>query len=204
VAKVASRLGKPDGLLLVAPGEERTFLAPLGVGLLFGVGPRSTETLRAHGIVTIGDLASAEDTWLRRSFGMRGPEMKARAQGIDLSPVEPHRESKSISSETTLALDTGDEKVLTGKLHRLVSEVVESLRAEGLRSRTVFIKLRLADFETMTRQRTLLAPTEDPEVVLAVATDLLKKELQPGRKFRLVGVGLSNLHEEGQLPLFTM
>ena len=204
IAKIASQLGKPDGLLLVRPGEEQDFLRPLDVGLLWGVGEKSAELLRRYGIDTIGDLADQKDAWLSNTFGKRGPELKARALGIELDPVIPSRETKSVSSETTFPNDVGDLDHMEGILQNLSQEVSDRLRKDGLRGRTVSIKLRLADFTTFTRQQTLLATIDSTEDIFRAARVLLRREMKPGFEFRLLGVGVSGFQDFGQLPLFPL
>ena len=202
VAKIASQVAKPDGLLLIRLGEERAFLAPLDVSMLGGVGPKTAALLKEQGINTLGILADCDDAWLRQTFGKRGPELKERAQGIDHDSVQPHRETKSISAETTMATDVGDEAVLVEKVDELVRRVASHLESEGLRGKTVWIKLRLADFSTFTRQVTFTVPTDDKDFFLHTACELLRQEIRPGRKFRLVGVGVTNFSETAQLALF--
>ncbi len=201
VAKIASQIAKPDGLLLIKPNEERAFLSPLDVGMLWGVGPRTESVLRDHGINTIGHLATCDNGWLQNTLGKRGHELKERALGTDHHPVTPHRETKSVSAEITMTRDVGDEAALRERVEELAHGVAARLRRSGLKGRTVQIKLRLADFTTFTRQVTLQAPTDEVEVILPVARDLLQRELRPGRRFRLVGVGVSNFNEAFQLSL---
>ena len=202
VAKIASQQAKPDGLLLVPPGTEEAFLAPLDVSMLWGVGPVTTAMLNRAGIRTIADLAARDEEWLRRALGSRGPELQRRARGQDQDPVVPTRETKSVSSETTLAQDISDASTLQTELAQLSRRVVERLQAADLRGRTVSIKLRLSNFTTFTRQSTLDAPTNDPGVIAATADMLLLREVAPGRRFRLLGVGVSNFAEVLQQPLF--
>ena len=204
VAKIASQLSKPDGLLLVEPGTERETLAPLGVGILNGVGAKTAETLRAHGVATLGDLAARDAEWLRQTFGRRGPELRERAMGIDDSAVSSERETKSVSSEETMSRDTGEESELVRRVEELARGVARRLRRHELAGKTITLKLRLSDFTTLTRSRTLRAPTADAEVIAPVACDLLRRELAPVRRFRLVGVGVSGFQDADapQLPLF--
>lgn len=204
IAKIASQLGKPDGLLLVKPGEERDFLRPLDVGLLWGVGEKSAELLRRYGIDTIGDLADRKDVWLSNTFGKRGPELKARALGIDNEPVVPSRETKSVSSETTFPNDVGDPDYMEGVLRDLSQEVSDRLKKDDLKGRTVSIKLRLANFTTFTRQQTVLTPIDSTHDIFRSARSLLRREMKPGLEFRLLGVGVSGFQDFGQLPLFPM
>jgi DNA polymerase-4 len=193
VAKVASQVAKPNGLLLIEPSKEAEFLSPLKIDLLPGIGPKSSALLNEKGLSTIGDLARLDDEWLIKVFGKRGPELKERANGVDHSAVSTDRETKSVSAETTMATDVEDPAELLEILHGLVNRVTPRLQRQGLMGRTVFVKLRLANFQTFTRQTTLAVPINDDGTILAVAQTLLENELEPGRKFRLVGAGVTNL-----------
>ncbi|MFQ5860441.1 MAG: DNA polymerase IV [Dehalococcoidia bacterium] len=201
VAKIASQVAKPDGLLLINPGEERAFLAPLDVEMLGGVGPKTAAVLREYSINTLGQLATCDEAWLGHTFGKRGPELRERARGIDLQRVAPERETKSVSAESTMPQDVEDESALREEMQGLVQSVSRRLQRTGLKGKTVYIKLRLADFTTFTRQMTLLSPTDEAEVIFQVAFDLLRRELKPGRRFRLVGVGVTNFQGGFQLAM---
>jgi len=198
VAKIASELDKPDGLTVVPPGTERAFLARLPVGSLWGVGPKTEQRLQAEGVDTIGDLAARSEEWLRQRFGRNGLDMRRLALGQDDRPVEVERDAKSVSSETTLARDTGDSDALMELVNRLSHDVAGDLDRRGLQGRTVKVKLRLSDFTTFTRQVTLPEPVGSPDQIAAAAGRLLRAELGPSRLFRLVGVGVSGFsqHEE--------
>ena len=191
VAKIASDLEKPDGLTVVPPGEEVSFLAPLHVGTLPGVGPKTQEQLKAQGIVTIGDLASCDDVWLSEKFGRNGAYIKQLALGRDDRVVQTQRDTKSISSETTLVSDTGDPDALHELVRRLSLDVSRSLGRKKLVGRTVKLKLRLSDFTTFTRQVTLPEPAQTSERIAVAASELMDREIGGGRTFRLVGVGVS-------------
>ena len=191
VAKIASEIDKPDGFRVVPPGSEREFLSPLSVGQLWGIGPKRVELLRTEGIHTIGELAAQPEEWFIQMFGSTGPRMRSLALGDDDREVEVDRGTKSISSETTLSRDTGDGEVLRDLIGRLSQDVALSLKKKSLRGRTVKVKLRLSDFTTFTRQRTVAEPVESPEDIARTAMALLEVEMEPGRFFRLVGVGVS-------------
>jgi DNA polymerase-4 len=199
VAKIASDADKPDGLLLVPPGMERQFLAPLPVHSLWGVGPKTAERLAAESITTIGELAERSEEWARRLFGEWGVYFLHLAQGIDDSPVVVEHERKSVSSEITFPRDVSDPRALEASLRQLVRETAARLRRHCLKGRTVRIKLRLADFSTFTRQTTLAQPTDAIDTIFREAARLLAREVTNGRRFRLLGVGVSNLRpEEGE------
>ena len=205
VAKIASDQDKPDGLTVVPPGREAAFLAPLSISDLWGVGPKTAERLRGAGLETIGDLAERPLPWLVDRFGSRGEWFWQLARGDDDRSVAVERETKSISSETTFAEDVGGEQKLSTIVREQANSVANRLVEHGMRARTVQIKLRLSDFTTFTRQRTLSSPTNDATLIERTALDLLKQQLSPVRKFRLVGVGVSGLEQRGleaQLSMF--
>ena len=204
VSKIASDLDKPDGLVVVRPGEQAEFLAPLPVGKLWGIGPKSAERLNAEGVDTIGALAGQPPDWFERMFGQRGESIRLRAIGLDEEPVQTDRITKSVSSETTFPDDLGDAEELRRVLEELAEGVAGSLERKGLQGRTVTVKMRLADFTTFTRQSTLPEPSNEPDPIRALAWRLLSAELTAGRTFRLLGVGVSNFGEPDavrQLPL---
>ena len=200
VAKIASDLEKPDGLVVVAPGEERDFLAPLAVGKLWGIGPKTVERLHQDGVATIGDLATQPDDWFARRFGKRAAAIHAKALGQDDDPVKTERSPKSISAETTFAEDLSEPQELRETLDRLSTNVAGSLERKGIRGRTVTIKLRLADFTTLTRQATLPRYTYAVEDIQQTGWTLLSAELAPGKAFRLLGVGMSGFESEVERP----
>jgi DNA polymerase-4 len=207
VAKIASDMNKPDGLVVVLPGTERQFLAPLPVRSLWGVGPKTAERLAADSITTIGELAERSEEWARALFGERGVDLIRLAKGIDDSPVVVEHETKSVSSETTFARDIGDLRALENSLRDLARETTERLQRHGLKGRTVRVKLRLADFTTFTRQTTLAHPTDGFDTIYREAAHLLAREVVDGRRFRLLGVGVSNFRPEApqeQPALFSL
>ena len=195
VAKIASDFQKPDGLTVVPPGTERAFLAPMKVGRLWGVGPKTAERLNGYGVHTVGQLAELPEEWFVERFGRLGARMRLLAMGIDDSEVKPERETKSISAETTLAQDTGDPEALRELVNRLSLNVAHALQRKGLRGRTVKLKLRLSDFTTFTRQKTLPERVESSAEIAGAAIVLLEAELSERRQFRLVGVGVSGFDD---------
>ena len=200
IAKIASDMDKPDGLTVVAPGEERGFLAPLPIRDLWGVGPKTAERLIADGIETIGDIAQQDESWLRERFGKHGVQMQKLALGQDDSPVVVRRETKSVSAETTFARDTGDPEQLQEVVSRLSQRVAQQLRSKQLQGRTVKLKLRLSDFTTFTRQRTLPYAVQSADDLSQAAAELLRVELYGRRRFRLVGVGVSGFEQSDPDP----
>jgi DNA polymerase-4 len=201
VAKVASDLQKPDGLVVVEPGGEAAFLAPLPIARLWGVGERTAAVLAEYDVRTIGDLAALPDDLLTRRFGKQGPVLAARARGIDPSPVADSEPAQSVSHEHTFDIDTSDPETLERTLLALSEGVAGRLRAGNVRARTVAVKVRDAGFVTVARQRTLAEPTDQTEVIFEAAIELARPQLR-GIKVRLLGVAASHLGEGQQLSLF--
>lgn len=204
VAKIASDLGKPDGLVEVALGQEKNFLAPLPVGSLPGVGKKTEQALSAMGIDTIGQLAVLPRELVRNQLGVIGVMIHHYANGIDDREVEPPGEAKSISRETTLAQDTLDRDFLKAILRYLCERVGAELRDQNKQARSIILKLRYADFETITRRISSQEATDADEVIFGGVAKLLSRALAGKRKpVRLLGVGVSNLVGYGrQLHLF--
>lgn len=202
VAKIASDQEKPRGLTVVPPGEEASFLAPLPVGELRGVGPKTEERLHDLGLQTIGDLAAISADRLERRFGKHGRSMHRRAQGIDPRPVGRDRTRKSVSKERTFSENLTEPKELARRLWRLSQKVGRRLQAKKLVAGTIAIKLRYGDFTTLTRQRSLSRPTDHDKLIYRVALDLLKAAWDRDRPVRLLGVGGHDLSPPtGQLSL---
>jgi len=202
VAKVASDLEKPDGLVAVAPGAEADFLAPLPISRLWGVGEKTAAALAEFGVRTIGDLAALPNDLLARRFGRQGPVLAQRARGIDPAPVTAADPARSVSHEHTFDVDTADPEVLERTLLALSEGVASRLRAGGVKARTIAVKVRDSSFTTVSRQRTLQEPTDQTEVVFAAARDLAAPQLTGGR-VRLLGVAASHLGDGEQMSLFS-
>ena len=192
VAKIASDYKKPDGLTVVSPDEVAGFLAPLPVEKIPGVGKKTGEDLRQMGIRTIGDLASCDIQDLIARFGRAGIQVHRLARGIDDAGVQGREGCKSVSRETTFDEDTADPGTLSGVVAELADAVAGALAADGLRCRTVTVKVRYSGFETHTRSRTLPRFTADPGAIRRAASGLLLPFLN-GRSVRLIGVRLSTL-----------
>lgn len=205
IAKIASDLDKPDGLVVVRPGGEAEFLAPLPIGRLWGAGPRALERFRRLGCATIGDAANLERGVLVRAFGeAMGDRFHRLSHGIDERPVVSGHVRKSLGKETTFGEDVSDRKIVERALLHLTDGVASSLRRKHLAGATVTVKLRWEGFETVTRQRTLKEPANTVEKIWPVARELLRKADRPRLRVRLVGVTLSALDrvESGQVDLF--
>jgi len=204
VAKIASDLCKPDGLLEIAPGEEQAFLNPLPVARLPGVGKKTEQALKEMGVTTIGELASLPLDMIKRQFGATGAVLHSYARGIDDREVEAPSEAKSISQQLTFARDTREHNFLEANLHNLCQEVCQELRSQNKRAKCVAIRLRYADFKTITRQVILKEASDVTQVVFATAQQLLTKALaQQEKPIRLIGIRISSLIGEGkQIPMF--
>ena len=202
VAKIASDLRKPDGLVVVPPGTEAAFLAPLPIGRLWGVGAKSAAVLREYGVQTIGDLAALPADLLERRFGVVGTSLGDRARGLDGDRVTGEREAaKSIGHEHTFDVDSSDREVIERSLLGLSEGVAGRLRDSGVKAATVTVKIRDSSFHTITRQRTLKEPTDLTEPIFRTALELARPEVR-GKKIWLLGVTASGLAEPDQLSLF--
>ena len=205
IAKVASDMQKPDGLVIVAPGDEAAFLAPLSVRALWGVGPKTEAVLNAAGFTTVGQLAGADPERLEASFGTRGPWFHAMARGVDESPVVTEHERKSVGAETTFPRDLTDGPELRAELQRLAESVSRRLAGTGAQGRTVVLKLRYANFRTITRQASRPQPMIDAAEIALIAASLLENVAQERDRFRLIGIHCTNLSADAsdQLGLWT-
>jgi DNA polymerase-4 len=199
VAKVASALAKPDGLLEVGEGEEAAFLAPLPIARLPGIGKKTEPKLKSLGIDTIGKLSAMPLKALKSHFGASGELLKRFASGIDEREVEPPAAAKSTSRETTFAKDIKDPARLESTLRYLGERVGADLRQKGKRARCVTLKLRFSDFATITRRRTLSQSTDTDQLIFETGQKLLKQALSgEKRAVRLIGIGVSELVEAGR------
>lgn len=194
LAKIASDLQKPDGLVVVRPDQIQAFLDPLLVGRLWGVGKVTRLALERLGIDTIAQLRSLSVETLRRDFGRRGEHFWKLAHGIDDRAVVPDREAKSISQETTFSTDISDKEVLRAQLLELTEQTMRQLRRHKKRARTVHLKIRFANFQTITRSRTLTNATDVTAEVWRAAKELHDDALSAEHLgVRLLGVGVSKL-----------
>lgn len=201
VAKIATDVGKvaasgegsPNAITVVPPGEEASFLAPLPVNLLWGVGPKTAIELEKVRIRTIGDLAEWSAEKLTRRFGKLGQSLATRSRGIDNRPIVTTREAKSISNEVTFSTDIQDGETLRRTLRTLSERVGRRLRKAHLCGATVRLKIRWPDFSTLTRQETLSQPIDQDNEIYIAAIQLLEKVWYSGRFVRLIGVGVSGL-----------
>jgi len=193
VAKIASDLRKPDGLVVVETEEVGEFLAPLPASRMWGVGRVTERKLAQAGIKTLADLARADRHWLQRLLGGHGPRMSEFAGGIDDREVQVTRQPKSVSNETTFEEDTLDLEVLRHAIHRLARRVSERLHHHGFRGRTIVLKLTYRNFDHVSRRTTLREATRDPGTIAGEAVRLLERSQAGTRPVRLVGVGVAGL-----------
>jgi DNA polymerase-4 len=204
VAKIASDMNKPRGLVIVEPNEVEAFLRPLPVQKLWGVGEKTAKFLHEQGVKTIGDLADMPREKIAERFGKSGEYIWELAHGVDERPVEPETEAKSIGAEHTFEADTADFEFVKAVLLELCERVASRLRAEGVCGRTVTTKLRFENFDTFTRARTVDTPVQSTSEIFHVARSNMERVDRRGRRVRLIGVTVSSLQHGGprQMALF--
>jgi len=202
LAKLASDLEKPDGFVVVHAGEEIDFLKDLPISRLWGVGERTARRLQDLGVSTIGQLQEVPLERLMNEFGKFGRALYELARGIDPRPVVPERGARSIGQERTFPEDLTDRNILKKILFTLSEGVAQRLRAERLKGKTVQLKVRFADFTTITRATTLARPTDLTERIWEEVEQLFDERVQLQQGVRLLGVRVSGLVAEEPLPLF--
>ncbi len=206
VAKVASDQKKPGGIVVVQPGEEATFLAPLPIERLWGVGPKTAERLRADGFDVIADVAAKDSAWLEARYHSLGAHLRNLARGIDDRPVDDDRERKSLGAERTLEHDVVGVDDVRRFLVPLVDEVCAGLRRAGKRAGGLRVKVKYADFHRVSRER-LLAEAACDSASLMAAVDHLLPRMDLSRPMRLVGLAATHLSDENtprQASLFSL
>jgi DNA polymerase-4 len=204
VAKIASDVNKPDGMMVVKPARAESFLAPLSVRTLPGVGPVTQKRLEECGLMTVGQMRDISEQQLRALVGSYGATLYRYCRGQDDRPVRVRRERKSLSSERTYETDLKSLREMDLELARLAQGVSRGLRKRSLSACTITVKARYEDFTTVTRSQTSSSPVSNADVIHTHARDLLRKTEAGNRSVRLLGVGASGLvlgHLE-QLPLF--
>ena len=206
VAKIACDDAKPDGLRVVAPGREAEYLAPLPIGRLWGIGPKTQIRLAAEKITTIGEFAVLSDERVAALFGRWGKELRELARGNDTRPVVADRETRSVSSETTFEFDVRDIAELRRVVAELSADVAERLEAHRLRATTIGIKVKLDDFSVLGRQTTVAQPTKELAVIESAANRCLERVELGSHAVRLLGVRVASLTEEltEQLSIFEL
>ena len=203
VAKIASDLRKPSGLVLVTMQEQDLFLAELPIEKLPGIGKVMEGKLREMGISTVRGLRGLTRSCLRRYFGKNGEQLYSRARGLDNTPVSPRLTRKSVGSEVTFHRNLSQHKLLEKTLHKLCADVAHKLWHEQLWANTIELKVRFSDFVTITRSCTLSRPMRSLEDLWEQARLLLRRRVDlSGRSVRLLGVSVSKLDHSQQLQLF--
>lgn len=201
VAKIASTRCKPDGLLLIGPDETVPYLHSLPVGALWGIGAKTADVLARMGIRTVADVAATPVSSLKKMLGASGEHVYRLSWGIDPRPVTPVRLEKSIGAEETFAVDTGDDALIARELLRLSHRTAGRLRSSGMVARTVALKLRYADFSTITRSRTVHTPVDSAQLIYAVAIQLLESLGSRPMTVRLVGIRAEQLEDTAHTSL---
>ncbi len=197
LSKLASRMAKPDGVLVVGADRVDEFLRPLPVGHLWGVGEQTEVVMRRLGLRTIGDVAACPPEILERALGSHGAGLAQLALGRDDRKVVPDQVARSVGAEETFQRDLSEPTQILGALLKLSDRVASRLRGQGISGRTVSLKVRMPNFETFSRSRTLKCEVDGATGIYGVARELLEKFLEskpPGnRKIRLLGVSVGNL-----------
>lgn len=203
IAKIASDMDKPNGITVVYPGSEQSFLSPLSISRMSGIGRRSVAKLGERGIRTLGDLAHSDIDICQDIFGVNAQAMRDRALGIDPSEVSVDREVKSVSNEMTFSYDLTELEEITSAIELLCGKVGRRLRRKGLSGHTVTLKVKYPDLSIRTARRPLDESTDDEHVFAPVASSLLSELWYPGIRIRLLGVAISGFDERAlQMSLF--
>lgn len=203
IAKIASDMEKPNGITEVPPGTEKEFLAPLPVGKISGIGPKSRKIFEANGIDTIGHLAEASEEFLRERIGDYAVGFKAVALGLDNRPVRRYTGMESMSAERTFMEDTDDETVIMDKFGEIIDKLHERALKKDVSYRTIGIKVRLSDFTTFTREKSLQVAVRGKDAIRNTVEHLWQEFSPPPKKIRLLGVRVSGL-EKGEAAQRTL
>lgn len=199
LAKVASDLEKPDGLTIIPPERVPQFIERLPIEMVTGVGKKAVQTLHKMSVLRLGDVRKLGERALFEKTGKLGERLLKLSKGIDETPVVPHMASKSISSERTLSENTNDQEILKKKLMIQSEMVGKRAREKGVKGTTVTLKLKRADFTQMTRRVTMEEPTNSTNTIYEQGLKLLA-QVKISTKFRLIGIGLSNLVTVTDIP----
>lgn len=205
LAKIASDMRKPNGVYAVRPNSIQSFLGPLPIGRLWGVGPKTEIRLKRKGIERVGQLSAPEGQEILRQLGKHGEHLARLALGIDNRPLVTNRKPKSIGHEHTFAADISDQAILLQTLYKLSLKVSRRMSRHGVEGRTICVKLRYEDFTTFTRQSRSRIPLSSASEINAVARELFLANWSQGERIRLLGVSVSSLTEDSKdtgLPLF--
>jgi nucleotidyltransferase/DNA polymerase involved in DNA repair len=196
VAKIASDLRKPDGLVIVEPGQVTEFLHPLPISKMWGVGKKTEVQLKAMGIQTIGDLAKLSQDAVIKKFGKSGLHFWTLANGIDEREVESDHSVKSVSLENTYDEDVSDEKIIEQTISAIADNLSRILRKKQVKGKTVTLKIRLHDFSTFTRSHSFGSYFDSSQLISATALNLYHDFQKHGKKVRLLGIAVSNLNTQ--------
>lgn len=205
IAKLASDMDKPRGLTVVLPGSERNFMDPLPIRALSGIGPSAERKLAALGIKTLGELARADREQIVSLLGKSGAVMMDRARGEEAAPVDPDDEVKSVSNETSFAVDLTDREDIMAEIATMAAKVARRLRAKGLAGRTLSLKVRYADFSVRSCQRPVGGAGDNEYEFMEQLDEMLDELWAPGMALRLVGVAVTGFEQDlepEQLALF--
>ena len=194
IAKLASDMDKPRGLTVVFPGTERSFLDPLPVRALSGIGKATEKKLHQYGIETLGQLAAASDAFIDAQFGKNGRTMLARARGEEADAIEADDEVKSVSNELSFAEDLTERDDIEAAIATMASKVGRRLRKKGLAGTTLALKVRYEDRSVRSMQQTLAAPCDDENVMFPILLDMLDELWMPGIALRLIGVAVTGFN----------
>jgi DNA polymerase IV len=195
VAKLASDMNKPNGQTL-APENIEAFLAPLPIGRMWGIGPKTEERMKALGLYSFRHLQEASQDWLLQVLGDEGMRFQQLARGIDAREVEPDRDTKQVSAESTLAEDVTSHALITRAILGHSEAVAQRLTQSGIKGRTITLKLKFADFKIVTRRVSLAEPVHDVQSIYTAAAALLEEAHPEGARIRLIGVAVSGLTSE--------
>jgi DNA polymerase-4 len=194
IAKIASDFKKPNGITFVPHGKEKEFLAPLPIERIPGIGKKTFPVLRARGFVTIGDLSTSSADYLSTVLGKWGADLWEKANGRGNDMLYHEHERKSVSKETTFDQDVVSKSKIESYLFDLSGKVGQLIRSENWQASTISIKLRYSDFETITRAKTLLHPTDDDKIIFETSVNLFRKSYTRRVGVRLIGIHLSKLN----------
>lgn len=196
MAKIASKHAKPNGILEILSNKEESFLKPMNVGIIPGVGPKTKERLNNLGITSIGELRGLSEKELTSRFGIHGEGLYRRARGISSSKLNSKRERKSISNERTFNVNIQTPAGLIPTITRISMRICEQMKEKEILARSVSLKLRYENFETITRTKTLSKASRNVGVVKSLVEQMIHYNFIPGRSIRLVGVRVSNFEPE--------
>ncbi|GHT51809.1 DNA polymerase IV 2 [Bacteroidia bacterium] len=203
LAKIASDWKKPNGLFVIPPQEAEKFVETLPVEKFFGVGRMTAQKMHDSYIFTGGDLKQHSESTLVRMFGKAGHSLYLNARGIDEREVEPNRIIKSVSSETTFAQDKNNRILLTAELYPLAKEVMERMNDENFYGKTITLKIKYADFKSITRSKTLPQTITDFQALWHPAREIMKQIDLSQQPVRLIGIGVSNASDDAPVKKYT-